>query len=234
MHAKLLIPALSCLLFAAACEDNPPTGPSVPLNQQFTLAPGEAASIEGTSVRVQFLRVSGDSRCPADAVCIQGGDALVHVRATDGNAAEYELHTGDGSRAAATHAGLRIELVSLQPYPFSSRTIAPGEYRATLRVSGTDLRQSTILELGAPMGRVGGHQVERPTEEPGRANPEPWRHDQPEDAAQEIAVVDLPDAGDQQAEDRCHAGIPRVRNVGDDVGHTFTLYVATRVRDRSI
>lgn len=107
----------------------------MPLNQPFALAPGEAAAIHGTSLRVLFQRVSGDSRCPADVVCIQGGDALVHVRAADGRAADYELHTGDASRAAVTHDGFRIELVSLQPYPFSSRVTQPDEYRAMLRVT---------------------------------------------------------------------------------------------------
>jgi putative intracellular protease/amidase len=48
---------------------------------------------------------------------------------------QFELHTGDSSRSAVSHAGFRVELVSLQPYPFSSRTIGPDEYRATLKVS---------------------------------------------------------------------------------------------------
>ena len=124
-----------CLLAATACDENP-VGPSVPLNQRFTLGAGEIAAIESTSLLVQFVRVSGDSRCPADAFCIQGGDAIVHIRATaDGESADYELHTGDSSRARATHRGVRIELVELQPYPFSSRTIQPSEYRATLTAS---------------------------------------------------------------------------------------------------
>jgi hypothetical protein len=135
MRAKLLISAVCCLLLATACDEKSPVAPTVPLNQQFTLAPGESASIENTSIRVAFVRVSGDSRCPADAVCIQGGDALVEVQVSNGNSADYDLHTGDLSRAAVTHAGFRIELVNLQPYPFSSRTIQPGEYRATLTVS---------------------------------------------------------------------------------------------------
>jgi hypothetical protein len=107
----------------------------VPLGREFTLAPGEAALIEDASLQVQFLSVSGDSRCPADAVCIQGGDALVHVRVTNGASAEVVLHTGDLSRASVSHAGVEIELVQLQPYPFSSRTIEPVEYRATLKVT---------------------------------------------------------------------------------------------------
>jgi hypothetical protein len=105
------------------------------LNQEFTLAPGQTSTLENTSVRVQFMRVTGDSRCPADAICVWGGDALVHVRVVDNSSADYELHTGDQSRAAITHAGIRLELVQLQPHPFSGRTIPPDEYRATFNAS---------------------------------------------------------------------------------------------------
>ena len=134
MSRKSLMVAVACLLVTTACDEKAPTGPTVPLNQEFTLAPGEAARVADSSVRIQFLRVSGDSRCPADALCIQGGDALVHIRVGESTASEYELHTGDEAGATITHAGLRIQLVNLQPYPFSSRTIEPQDYRATLRV----------------------------------------------------------------------------------------------------
>lgn len=134
MHARPLILALTCLACAAACDESTPSGPSAPLNQQFTLAPGQTTSIENTPVSVQFVRVSHDSRCPRDAACVQAGHALVLVRVTGGGSSEYELHTADESLAAVTHAGLRIELASLQPYPISSRMIGADEYRATIRV----------------------------------------------------------------------------------------------------
>ena len=135
VFAKPLIFVFGCLLFATACDNGSPVGPTVPLDRQFTLAPGQSASVQGTSLRIEFIRVSGDSRCPADALCIQGGDAIVHVRATEAMAADYELHTGNQAGAVVTHAGFRVELSQLQPYPFSSRTIEPGEYRATLAVT---------------------------------------------------------------------------------------------------
>jgi hypothetical protein len=91
--------------------------------------------VEGAGFRLEFRGVSGDSRCPADAVCILGGDAIVHVRVLDTPQADYELHTGDSSRGSATHRQARIELLELQPYPFSTRSIAPADYRATLRVT---------------------------------------------------------------------------------------------------
>ncbi|MEQ1757341.1 MAG: hypothetical protein ABL986_03410 [Vicinamibacterales bacterium] len=122
---------LSIVAALVAC-DNTPTGPSVRLSERFTLAPGESVSVRDTSLTVTFLRVSGDSRCPADAICIQGGDAIVHVRVDASSAAEYELHTGDQARASVMHAGFRITLTEVQPYPFSSRPIQPGDYRVTL------------------------------------------------------------------------------------------------------
>ena len=127
---------LFAALLATSCGATP-TGPSVPLNQQFTLAPSESALIADEGLVLQFVRVSGDSRCPADALCIQGGDAEVLIRASEGRVATatYDLHTGDSTRAAVRHGSLRIELVELQPYPFSSQPFTPDKFRATLRVT---------------------------------------------------------------------------------------------------
>ena len=118
-----------------AC-DGLPDGPTVSLDERFTLSVGNVARVGPAQVRLEFVEVSGDSRCPADAICIWGGDAVVSLRATAGTASTtLDLHTGDLARASATIQGLRVELKELQPYPFSSRTIAQGDYRATLTVT---------------------------------------------------------------------------------------------------
>ena len=127
---------LFCLLSVTGCDEKSPVGPTVSLNERFTLSPGEVAVIDDADLRVQFVRVTGDSRCPADAVCIQGGDALVQILASGGgDSTLLGLHTGDASQASAIYRGARITLIELQPYPFSSRTIAADEYRATLTVT---------------------------------------------------------------------------------------------------
>ena len=124
-----------CLLGVTAC-DGSPSGPTVDLNERFTLAVGDTATIDAPRVRLQFVEVTGDSRCPIDAICIQGGDAVVRLRAMAGTTTStLELHTGDVARASSVFQGLRVELMELQPYPFSSRTIAQEEYRATLTVT---------------------------------------------------------------------------------------------------
>lgn len=128
-----------CLLAVTACDENGVTGPTVGFNERFTLGPGEVAQVRGVDLRVQFVEVTGDSRCPGDAICIQGGDALVHIRVSaGGSSATYDLHTGDSSRASVVHGSVRLSLIELQPYPFSSRgPIAPGDYRATFTASRT-------------------------------------------------------------------------------------------------
>ena len=105
-----------------------------PVDQQVVLAPGQSASIT-SDVSVRFNGVSGDSRCPGDALCILGGDAIVAVTITAGRStADRDLHTGN--MQPVTHDGVRIDLVQLEPYPFSSLgPIDPASYRATLRVT---------------------------------------------------------------------------------------------------
>ena len=131
--ATLLIAAL-----ATACASDAPSSPSGPVNAQVTLAAGETTNLTSADVRIRFDGVTGDSRCPGDAICIQGGDAIVHVSvgrigAGAGDAmATFELHTG--SLQPATFNGLTLTLENLSPYPFSSLPpIKPGDYRATLR-----------------------------------------------------------------------------------------------------
>jgi hypothetical protein len=134
MRAALVV---LCLLSATACDEASIAGPTVALNERFTLSPSGVAAVRDVDVNVQFVEVTGDSRCPGDAVCIQGGDALVKIRVSGGGStSSYDLHTGDSSRASIVHGSVKIALVELQPYPFSSRPpIVPGDYRATLMVS---------------------------------------------------------------------------------------------------
>ena len=75
-----------CLLAVSACDEQSPAGPTVTANERFTLAPGEVATVRDVDLHVRFVAVTGDSRCPADVLCIQGGDALVHISVIDGGA----------------------------------------------------------------------------------------------------------------------------------------------------
>jgi hypothetical protein len=120
----------------AGCATDSPVSPGGPVNERVVLAPGQTASVAGAGVQVRFLSVDGDSRCPADALCIQGGDAIVRIEAapaSGGSESPFELHTG--TLQPVRYGDLTIALETLAPYPFTTRTIAPSEYRATLRIT---------------------------------------------------------------------------------------------------
>ena len=98
------------------------------------LVPDETAILESRSVQMRFVGVTGDSRCPTDVVCVQGGDAIVQIAVRSGGRSEvlYDLLTGD--LRPVQHDTLTISLVQLAPDPFSTQTIPPDAYRATFRV----------------------------------------------------------------------------------------------------
>jgi hypothetical protein len=103
------------------------------VDQRVVLAPGGTTTVPGAAVR--FEGVSNDSRCPGDAICVWGGDAIVRVVvSSSGSASTYELHTFD--LKPVQRGDLTISLETLSPYPFASLgPIKPGDYRATLRIT---------------------------------------------------------------------------------------------------
>ena len=129
--------ATFCLLLATACLGNSPSSPT-PIDREIVLAQGQTTQVGG-DVTVGFVEVIGDSRCPINASCIQGGDAIVRitVAGTRGRG-ERDLHTG--TLAPVTFEDIELRLVDLHPYPFGGRTTDPADYRATLHVKRQALR----------------------------------------------------------------------------------------------
>src|SRR5258708_35915488 len=109
---------LLCGFLMTACDRANPVTPTAPLDQQFVLGPGQLTSMAGRAMRVQFVEVISDSRCPLNALCIVAGDASIAMLVVDEQgSSRYELHTGDPSRKSTTHRDLRIELLELEPFP---------------------------------------------------------------------------------------------------------------------
>lgn len=139
-----MLRALTPLLFLAACASgggNPPAAPTPAVEEEFTLSPGETATVSGTSVRLTFDRVSEDSRCPTDVNCIWEGDAVVVLKIkVEAEEATREVHTqGGASRSRSARAGnYLVTLVRLEPAPRSTGAIEASAYRATLLVGSGD------------------------------------------------------------------------------------------------
>ena len=125
--------AAFCLFAVTGCFVGSPTEP-VRIDQTVTLAPGQSASITGTTVTLKFEGVTGDNRCPADAICVLGGSATVKVEARS-SAGPTTLTFETGNLEPVEYLGLTVELTQLMPYPFSATPIQHEDYRATLRVT---------------------------------------------------------------------------------------------------
>jgi hypothetical protein len=82
--------------------------------QEFRVRQGDVAQVE--SLRLRFVRVTEDSRCPINARCIRAGSAKVQVelRAPGMAAAEPVLETPDTPRGA-TFGPYEVEVTDLQP-----------------------------------------------------------------------------------------------------------------------
>lgn len=120
-------------LLAAGCGDDSPTAPS-PFPASATLAPGEQANTGGLTV--VFNGVTDDSRCPIDALCVQAGDANVHITLTTGGVgSQYTLTVNKADTKRVLYRDFQVELATLQPSPRSAVTIQPSAYRATFTIT---------------------------------------------------------------------------------------------------
>jgi len=119
------------VLFAAVgCSTTPSSTVGVPLGSEFILKPGETARVQSTDLRVTFVQVSNDSRCPGDALCVWAGDAILALRV---GSADVELRSNTAPAQPVGTYTVRVQRV--EPYPFTSKIIAPDDYRAVFVVT---------------------------------------------------------------------------------------------------
>lgn len=106
--------------------------------------PGAVELVVGQSVmitapapgmKVTFVAVDDDSRCPEEVQCIWAGDAAVRLLLGEANPVALVLHTptAEVGPRVGTHGAWEVELLALTPIPRQGR---PREqpYRARLAV----------------------------------------------------------------------------------------------------
>src|SRR5689334_22822466 len=97
------------------------------------MAPGQSTQVGALSVK--FIGVTIDTRCPANALCIQAGDAYVALEAILlGGRRDFELQALNPTKRGTTHGDYSIELQEVTPYPFGE-PIRPADYRVRLRIA---------------------------------------------------------------------------------------------------
>lgn len=118
----------------------------VAMGDTFKLAPGQLAEAGAEPLRILFVGVTNDSRCPHSATpgvrvdCVWAGDATAALRLTLAGEAPADtiLHTHDGPAGGpreVLHRGYLVTLLDVEPYPVYQETIAAEDYRVLLRVT---------------------------------------------------------------------------------------------------
>jgi len=142
-HWRPPVILLTAMLAIAACNSPArdvltlPSAPNstVPLGTDFTLAPGESAAVNGESLQLTFVKLTGDSRCPANVQCVWAGSAVIAVHTTSSvGTRDLPLETLV-ARDTATVDGFLVRLVSVTPAPLTTDPIPPASYRATMRIT---------------------------------------------------------------------------------------------------
>ena len=133
MRASSTVLAVAVLAACVSPSDPPHAEEAEPV-EPFELQVGQERQA-GEALTVRFAAVIGDSRCPSDVTCIWAGDAEIEVVLSKGDGQQsLRLHTHGGDRypRSARAFGYSLELQKLEPYPVSTRELAPEDYVATL------------------------------------------------------------------------------------------------------
>ena len=107
------------------------------VGQEFPIKVGQQIKLAGQDVKVKFVAVSEDSRCPTDVNCVWAGNAAVALDFIDGDCTtllKLNTHQNSQSPENGKAGAYRVKLVKLDPHPRSNEKIAPGDYTATLMI----------------------------------------------------------------------------------------------------
>jgi hypothetical protein len=140
-NTRITMPAALCALvvIGAGCSTAVGTTESISprthraeVGRDVTLAPGDVARLpDGFAVR--FERISDDSRCPEDVVCVTAGDAIAELGRVDevGVVRVSVLGTYETPRQVDV-GGYTVEVIDLTPAPNTARPFDPSDYRLTV------------------------------------------------------------------------------------------------------
>jgi hypothetical protein len=135
-----LLAAFAAVVGTASAKAARGARKKIVLNKNFVLSVGQEVSTADGKLKIKFVSVAEDSRCPKGVNCIWAGNARVMLQVGKTNGAPVKLELNTNAREATDGAGggygqYLIKLVEVAPYPVAEQPIKPGSYTVTLNVS---------------------------------------------------------------------------------------------------
>ncbi len=130
---------LGCLSTAGGNGNAAGAMQAVRLNRPFSLRAGQQVTVKGERLRIKFVEVEEDSRCPANVTCVWAGNAAVRLEFSTSrrDRKSLTLNTANSSTLVGErqYHGYKVRLLGLNPYPQSDQKIGARDYVVTLVVS---------------------------------------------------------------------------------------------------
>jgi hypothetical protein len=104
----------------------------VALGQPFAIKIGQKVMVQDVRLKIKFLAVTSDSRCPEGVNCIQAGNAEVRLKVGRSGPVSLNMGTAPGEVKVGE---FKIKLTALTPRPKKGAQIDPASYEATLIVT---------------------------------------------------------------------------------------------------
>jgi len=125
------------------------------LGEEFSLMPGQSASVMGEPLAIRFLEVVNDSRCPTGVTCIWEGQVtcLVEIIYADSQNRMTLTQPGSG-QGRADFEEYSIEF-QVQPYPEAGKQIAKQDYRLQLVIDNKSALNGGIHKKYVNFGSLG-------------------------------------------------------------------------------
>ena len=119
-----------------------PTTPpetTVTLGNDFTLGVGQTAALDQDVMKITFVRVDSDSRCPPDpnVQCIWAGEVQLTIKVEMASITanfSLTLNGGSGLSEPMNLNGYLITLKAVEPKPAVGKQVEPSTYQATFIV----------------------------------------------------------------------------------------------------
>lgn len=107
------------------------------LNETASLAVGKTSKLSGDDLKIQFVAVTQDSRCPEGVNCIVAGEVKVSLKVNTGGADHDINMTKEGKQkggVSATVGDFSIEMIEVDPYPKDGVKVEKDSYVLSFKV----------------------------------------------------------------------------------------------------
>lgn len=103
--------------------------------ESLTLGAGVQKTAKKSRLKIKFIEVVEDSRCPVGVDCIWAGNAKVKVKIIGARSSkEFEFNTNSGPKGD-TFDGWSIVIDELTPAPHANKPLDPKSYKAKFTIT---------------------------------------------------------------------------------------------------